>query len=110
MAKATGMARITIHSGPKELEDKSPESVDLLSGKTKHAGGGRKKLLEIAPAILEDLKKLVAQLAKTHKVSTSYIYNLQKSASVMKSSCKSNSSPAPNFALLSVKDVSSSYL
>ncbi len=59
MAKATGMARITIHSGLKELEDKSPESVDLLSGKTRRAGGGRKKLLEIAPAILEDLKKLV---------------------------------------------------
>ena len=59
MAKITGLARITIHTGLKELEDKSPESIDLLSGKTRRAGGGRKKILEISPTILEDLKKLV---------------------------------------------------
>ncbi len=31
----------------------------MLSGKTRHAGGGRKKLLKTSPIILEDLKRLV---------------------------------------------------
>ena len=59
IAKVTGLARITIHAGLKELKDKSPESIDLLSGKTRRTGGGRKKLLETSPIILEDLKNFL---------------------------------------------------
>lgn len=59
IAKVTGMARITIHAGLKELESKTPGSIDLLDGKTRRIGGGRKKLLETSPVILEDLRKLV---------------------------------------------------
>lgn len=59
IAKATGLARITIHAGLKELEGKSPETIDLLNGKTRRTGGGRKKLIETSPIILEDLKKLI---------------------------------------------------
>jgi len=59
ISNVTGIASITIHTGIKELKDKSSENVDLLSGKTRRIGGGRKKLLETTPIILEDLKKLV---------------------------------------------------
>jgi len=59
VAKATGLARITIHAGIKELENRSVENVPEDVVKTRRAGGGRKKLLETSPVILEDLKKLV---------------------------------------------------
>jgi hypothetical protein len=59
ISKATGLARITIHAGLKELDQRSVTSNDVPNGKIRKSGGGRKKLLETSPAILEDLRKLV---------------------------------------------------
>ncbi len=59
IAEVTGMARITIHAGLKELQEKVTEGICLLSGKTRRNGGGRKTLLKTVPVVLEDLKKLV---------------------------------------------------
>lgn len=59
ISKATGLARITIHAGLKELDQRSVTSNDVPSGKIRKSGGGRKKLLETSPTILEDLRKLV---------------------------------------------------
>jgi len=59
VAKATGLSRVTIHAGLKELENLSAENAPEDVAKTRRAGGGRKKLMESSPGILEVLKKLV---------------------------------------------------
>ncbi|KKB96631.1 Rhodopirellula transposase, partial [Candidatus Arcanobacter lacustris] len=59
IAQATGLARITIHAGIKELENRSEEIVDVPIGKTRKSGGGRKNILQTSPEILDDLRKLV---------------------------------------------------
>ena len=59
IAQATGLARMTIYAGLKELENRSEESIDVTIGRTRKSGGGRKKIFQTSPAILDDLKTLV---------------------------------------------------
>jgi DNA-binding transcriptional regulator GbsR (MarR family) len=59
ISKITGVSRNTISAGINELNNKELEIVKLNSGRIRNAGGGRKKLIETNPTILEILKKLV---------------------------------------------------
>lgn len=53
VACATGISRSTIHLGLKEIENKSPDN------KIRRTGGGRKKLTESFPKLLNDLELLI---------------------------------------------------
>lgn len=56
LAKATGLSRVTIHSGLAELESQK----DILApGSVRCSGGGRKKITDIDSKLLSDLEKLL---------------------------------------------------
>jgi hypothetical protein len=60
ISKITGISRVTIHAGLKELDARDAESTeDLPVGKTRRQGGGRKKVTETSPEILKLLKDIV---------------------------------------------------
>lgn len=59
VAQATGLSRMTIYAGLKELKEQSEEKKDIPRKNIRKPGGGRKKVLDTSPQILEDLKNLV---------------------------------------------------
>jgi hypothetical protein len=58
--KATGVSRPRIYGGLKEIES----GQKLEKGRVRRPGGGRKKITEKQPGILEDLEKLVEPLSR----------------------------------------------
>ena len=54
VARATGMSRATIHRGLAELDE-----AELPAERSRRPGGGRKKLRDRDPSVLEDLQALV---------------------------------------------------
>jgi hypothetical protein len=60
VSRATGLSRTTIHAGIAELEQPQPLPSSLSSrAEIRHAGGGRKPLIETDPTLLSDLKYLI---------------------------------------------------
>lgn len=57
VGRVTGISRTTIYQGIKELED--PEGLREDAERTRAPGGGRKKIIDTDPELLEDLKKLI---------------------------------------------------
>jgi transposase len=58
VARATGLTRITVYAGMREL--KAIEAGEVpAQGRQRRAGGGRKALAKTDPTLLEDLNKLV---------------------------------------------------
>lgn len=55
VARVTGMSRATIHRGLAELDEEP-----LPPGRSRRAGGGRKKIRDLDPRVLSDLEGLVA--------------------------------------------------
>ncbi len=55
VARATGMAELTIRNGLRDLES----GEQLKPGRVRRAGGGRKSLAESDPTLLSDLERLV---------------------------------------------------
>ena len=60
LSRITGMSRTTITSGRKEL--KTPEEYD--THRVRRDGGGRKKITDKCPAIMDDLESLVEPLTR----------------------------------------------
>ena len=58
--KATKVSRPRIYEGLKELESEQK----LEKGRVRRSGGGRKKITETQPGILEDLENLVEPLSR----------------------------------------------
>src|SRR6266851_7118545 len=56
VAHATGVSRTTIQQGIRELQ--RPE-LRAVKGRVRLSGGGRKSRIEMDPALLEDLERLV---------------------------------------------------
>jgi transposase len=54
VARATGMSRVTIHQGLAELDEE-----ELPSERSRHPGGGRRKLRDQDPSVLKHLQALV---------------------------------------------------
>ena len=63
--QATGVSRPRIYAGLKEIESEQK----LEEGRVRRGGGGRKKITEKQPGILEDLEKLVEPLSRGDPVS-----------------------------------------
>jgi transposase len=59
VAAATLLSRTTIYVGMSELESGGPGFESRLPGKIRRAGGGRKKLKEKDPSLLQDLDELL---------------------------------------------------
>lgn len=60
VSRATGLSRTTIHAGIAELEHPRPSPGSVSNRvRIRHAGGGRKSLIESDPTLLSDLKHLV---------------------------------------------------
>jgi hypothetical protein len=61
VARATGLSRTTIHAGMTALEQSTrmPAQATLAPGRCRRAGGGRKRLTENDPGLLEALNRLV---------------------------------------------------
>ena len=57
LSNATGMSRTTITAAIKEIESGSDNDIDIT--KIRRSGGGRKRLTEKEPRLLESLEKLV---------------------------------------------------
>ena len=57
LTRITGLARSTIDRGLQELTGTAP--AEAMPGRTRRAGGGRKKLTETDPTLLADLRGLV---------------------------------------------------
>jgi transposase len=57
VARATGLSRTTIYAGLAELQRAEPSSA--AAGRTRRVGGGRKRLTEKDPGLLETLNQLV---------------------------------------------------
>lgn len=57
LTRITGLARSTIDRGLRELADAS--AAEVVPGRTRRPGGGRKKLTETDPTLLADLQSLV---------------------------------------------------
>lgn len=64
IAHALGVSRPTIHAGIKELENKSLSECSAHITRIRCKGGGRKKLVEQNPELLETLKSLVEPNAR----------------------------------------------
>ena len=54
VARASGLSRPTIHKGLQELHGQP-----LPAGQVRKVGGGRKRVAEVAPAVLERLERLI---------------------------------------------------
>jgi transposase len=59
VSEATSLSRTTIYVGVSELESGEPDIATRLPGKIRRAGGGRKKLREKDPSLLQDLDELL---------------------------------------------------
>jgi len=59
VAEATSLSRTTIYVGMSELESGGPSVEERLPGKIRRVGGGRKKLKEKDPCLLQDLDELL---------------------------------------------------
>ena len=57
LAQVTGLSRTTIHVGMAELEN--PTATPLEEGRVRRSGGGRKRLTEKDPGLLDPLKRLI---------------------------------------------------
>jgi Rhodopirellula transposase DDE domain len=64
VARATGMARSTIHAGQRDLKEPEAAWLARASGRTRRAGGGRKALTEQDPTLVDALEALVDPLAR----------------------------------------------
>jgi transposase len=58
VSRATGISRVTITAGRKELESAPPEHASELR-RTRKPGGGRKKTVEKDPRLIKDLENLI---------------------------------------------------
>lgn len=58
MHELTGLSRPTIMKGMKELES-SKDLSKIAEGKIRKAGGGRKRLTDLAPALVKDLTRIM---------------------------------------------------
>jgi hypothetical protein len=65
VSRATGLARGTIGAGLAELEQPAEER-DRQRGRTRQAGGGRKRLTETDPQLLAALESLVEPTTRGH--------------------------------------------
>src|SRR5574341_310140 len=54
VARASGLSRPTIHKGLQELHERP-----LPGGRVRKAGGGRKRVEEVEPALIEHLEQLI---------------------------------------------------
>src|SRR4051812_20380603 len=60
VAEATGLSRVTIRVGLKELDPAStPTGQEPATGRLRRPGGGRKRLVDQDPVLLRDLETLV---------------------------------------------------
>ena len=59
VSEATSLSRTTIYVGVSELESGEADISTRLPGKIRRAGGGRKKLKEKDPSLLQDLDELL---------------------------------------------------
>jgi transposase len=66
VAKATGLSRTTIYAGLRDLEKQSDSSAvsEKSTGRIRRPGGGRKRLAEGNPKLLQDLDKLVDPITR----------------------------------------------
>lgn len=66
VAKASGLSRTTIYAGLSDLKKKTTAPVAPLKakGRIRRSGGGRKRLTESNPALVEDLDKLVDPITR----------------------------------------------
>src|SRR5947208_16202899 len=60
VAEATGLSRVTIRAGLKELDPSgTPTGWEPATGRLRRLGGGRKRLVDQDPILLRDLETLV---------------------------------------------------
>jgi len=60
VSRATGISRATIHKGVQEIEEGFPDLADeIMGGRIRRPGGGRRRLAEHDAALESDLQKLV---------------------------------------------------
>src|SRR5438477_3170370 len=60
VAEATGLSRVTIRAGLKELDPpRTPTGREPATGRLRRPGGGRKRLVDQDPVLLRDLEALV---------------------------------------------------
>nr|CBX29206.1 hypothetical protein N47_J01870 [uncultured Desulfobacterium sp.] len=59
VSEATSLSRTTIYVGISELKSGGPDIDSRLPGRIRRTGGGRKKLKEKDPSLLQDLDKLL---------------------------------------------------
>jgi hypothetical protein len=64
IARASRLSRPTIHKGLRELQDKP-----LPAGRIRRAGGGRKRVEELDPLVLEELESLIDPATRGHPMS-----------------------------------------
>jgi hypothetical protein len=66
VAKASGLSRTTIYAGLSDLDQSTVPSPDptKTTGRIRRPGGGRKRLAESSPDLLEDLDKLVDPITR----------------------------------------------
>jgi len=64
VSEATSLSRTTIYVGMSELESGVPDVASRLSGKIRRTGGGRKKLKEKDPTLLQDLDELLEPVTR----------------------------------------------
>lgn len=66
VAKASGLSRTTIYAGLNDLKKETAEPVPSSKAKVRirRSGGGRKRLAESNPVLLEDLDKLVDPITR----------------------------------------------
>jgi len=57
VSRVSGISRVTISQGIKELSEQPTETVNAK--RSRREGGGRKKIIEIYPDILEELEELI---------------------------------------------------
>jgi len=60
LSKLTGMSRLTIYKGAAELRGKG-RLIVAQAGRIRRAGGGRKRVEEVAPAIRRELRRIVEE-------------------------------------------------
>jgi hypothetical protein len=64
VARATGMARSTIHSGQRDLREPEAARLAMASGRVRQAGAGRKASTDKDPTLIDALEALVDPLAR----------------------------------------------
>jgi hypothetical protein len=64
VARATGMARSTLHAGQRDLQEPEAARLAMAAGRVRRAGAGRKPLTEQDPRLVDALEALVDPLAR----------------------------------------------